>query len=460
VHPGTGQTLTVVNLLSKDGFRRIWSLAVTNFTGFAPMGIVLVAVIGTGIAEKSGFLAALMQRMLTGVPPFLVTLIIVFICINGNVAGDSAFVVMPPLAAAVYLSMGRSPMVGMFTAFASVAAGFCAAVILNMSDTLAYGFTESAARLIDPSYTASPAINFYFLFVSCIILTLVGTVVSEKIITPRYAHVDVAKYGKVDHIGLSPQEAKAMKYALRGLGVAALIIILMCLGSDPLMGDPDQGGSLTSPRSPFMSGIVVTIAVLFFVPGAIYGFVSGKYKNDKQMFADITLSFREMAPYILLCFFCAQFTSYFAWSNLGAVIAIKGADLMKAMNFTGIPLLLGVILASCLINLFIASASAKWAILAPVFVPMLMLLDFDPAVTQAVYRIGDSITNPLSPLFGYFPILLGVATRYEKDTGIGTIIANMLPFSLCFTVVWLVQLVLWVMMDLPLGPGGPIFLVH
>ncbi|MDR1648897.1 MAG: AbgT family transporter, partial [Synergistaceae bacterium] len=166
-----------------------------------------------------------------------------------------------------------------------------------------------------------------------------------------------------------------MKYALRGLGVAALVIVLMCLGSDPLMGDPQQGGSLTSPKAPFMSGIVVTVAVLFFVPGAIYGFISGKYKNDKQMFADITLSIREMAPYIVLCFFCAQFTNYFAWSNLGVIVAVKGAGLLRAMNFTSISLLLGVILASCIINLFIASASAKWAILAPVFVPMLMLLD-------------------------------------------------------------------------------------
>ncbi|MDR1621449.1 MAG: AbgT family transporter, partial [Synergistaceae bacterium] len=328
VHPGTGKTLEVINLLSKDGFRRIWSLAVTNFTGFAPMGIVLVAVLGTGLAEKSGFLAALMQRMLTGVPPFLVTLIIIFICINGNVAGDSAFVIMPPLAATVYLSMGRNPMVGMFTAFASVAAGFCASVILNMSDTLAYGFTESAARLIDPSYTASPAINFYFLFVSCILLTLVGAVVSEKIIVPRYAHVDLSKYGKVDKVGLTPQEAKALKYALWGLGAAVLVIVSMCLGSDPLMGDPEQGGSITSPRSPFMSGIVITVTVLFFVPGVIYGFVSGKYKNDKQMFADVTLAIREMAPYIVVCFFCAQFMSYFAWSNLGVIVAIKGAGLL------------------------------------------------------------------------------------------------------------------------------------
>jgi aminobenzoyl-glutamate transport protein len=399
-----------------------------------------------------------MRKMLTGVPPVLVTLIIVFISVNGNVAGDSAFVIMPPLAAATYLSMGRNPMVGLFTAFASVAAGFCASVILALTDTLAYGFTEPAARMLDPSYAASPAINYYFLVVSCILLTLVGTFVSEKLIAPRFAHVDLAKYGKAEQTSLTPTEEKAIKSALRGLAVAVVVVVLLCLGSDPVMGDPAQGGSLTSPNAPFMSGLVVTVAVLFFIPGAIYGFVSGKYKNDKQMFADITLAFKDMAPYIVLCFFCAQFTNYFGWSNLGVIIAIRGADLLKTLNFTGIPLLIGVVIASCIINLFIGSASAKWAILAPVFIPMLMLMNLDPAVTQIAYRIGDSITNPLSPLFYYFPVILGFAHRYEKDTGMGTIIANMVPFSFLFTIAWLLQLVAWVMLDLPLGPGGRIFM--
>ncbi|MDR1741662.1 MAG: AbgT family transporter [Synergistaceae bacterium] len=462
VHPGTGKTIEVVNLLSKSGIRMIWSKAVTNFSNFAPMALVLVAVLGTGVAEKSGFLAALMRRMLVGVPPFLVTLILVFVCINGNVAGDSAFVIMPPLAASIYLSMGRNPMVGMFTAFACVAAGFCAEVILALNDTLAYGFTEAAARLIDPDWAASPVINFYFLFVSAILLTIVGTWVSEKLIAPRYAHIDVKVYGKVDSSPLSPEEAKGVKRALIALAIGVVVIILMCLGSDPLLGDPNQGGSLTSPAAPFMSGIIVTVAVLFFIPGAVYGFASGKYHNDKEMFADIVASFRDMAPYIVLCFFCAQFTSYFGWSNLGIIIAVKGAEVLRAMHFTGLPLLIGVVFASCIVNLFIGSASAKWAILAPVFVPMLMLLNLDPAVTQIAYRIGDSITNPLSPLFYYIPLIFGFAARYDKDagmhTGMGTVIANMIPFSMCFTVVWIIQLCVWVLLDLPLGPGGGIFL--
>ncbi|MCC8194085.1 MAG: AbgT family transporter [Deltaproteobacteria bacterium] len=458
VHPGTGKTITVTNLLTKEGFRMMWSKAVPNFAGFAPFGMVLVAVIGAGSAEKSGFLAALMQKMLAKASRTMVTAVIIFIGINGNVAGDAAFVIMPPLAAVTYLGMGRHPLLGMFTAFAAVAAGFCANISLGLSDMLAYGFTEPAAKMIDPTYQQNPAINYYFLVVSCIVLTIVGTFVSEKLVAPRFEGQDLSKYGKAEMTNLTPEQNKGLFWAGVGFLVGIVALILMCLGSDPLMGDPNEGGSIMAPKSPFMSGIIVTVSVLLFIPGAIYGFASGKYKNDKDLFGDVVLAFKDMAPYILLCFFCAQFTNYFGWSNLGIIIAVKGAEGLRALNFTGIPLLVGVIFVSCIVNIFIGSASAKWAILAPVFVPMMMLLHFDPAVTQVAYRIGDSITNPLSPLFYYFPLILGFAHRYEPGTGMGTVIANMFPFSLCFAITWIIQLVIWALLDLPLGPGGGIFL--
>lgn len=458
VHPGTGKELTVTNLLTREGFRRMWSMAVPNFAGFAPFGMVLVAVIGAGSAEKSGFLAALMQKMLAKASRTMVTAVIIFIGINGNLAGDAAFVIMPPLAAVTFLGMGRHPLFGMFTAFAAVAAGFCANIALGMSDALAYGFTEPAARLIDPSYTGSPAINYYFLVVSCFVLTAVGTFAAEKLVAPRFEGQDLSKYGKATVEALTPEQNRGLKMAGIAFLLGGLALILMCLGDDPLLGDPAAGGSIMSSKSPFMSGIIVTVSVLLLIPGATYGFASGKYKNDKDMFRDVVAAFRDMAPYILLCFFCAQFTNYFAWSNLGVIIAVKGAETLKALNFTGIPLLVGVIFVSCIVNIFIGSASAKWAILAPVFVPMMMLMHFDPAVTQVAYRIGDSITNPLSPLFYYFPLILGFAHRYEPETGMGTIIANMFPFSLCFTLVWVIQLVIWCLLDAPLGPGGGIFL--
>lgn len=458
VHPGTGKTVTVMNLFSKEGFRMMWSTAVTNFSGFAPFGMVMVCVLGAGTAEKSGFLTALMHRMLKGAHPALITFLIIFIGINGNIAGDAAFVVMPPLAAAIFLGIDRNPLLGMFIAFASVAAGFCANMVLGMSDALAYGFTEAAAQLIDPTYATSPAINYYFLVVSCIALSIVGTILSEKFMAPRFADDDLSKYKTGDEsTNLTPEQNRGLRAAGISFIIFAAVFAYMCFAPDALLADPETG-SLMSGKSPFMKGIILSVTLMLFIPGAVYGFYSGVYKNDKDLFASIADAFRDMAPYIVLCFFCAQFTTYFAWSNLGAIIAIKGAGALAAMNITGIPLLLGVLIVSCIVNIFIGSASAKWAILAPVFVPMLMLLNMDPAVTQVVYRMGDSITNPLSPLFYYFPLILGFARRYEENIGMGTIIVNMIPFSVTFAVVWIIQLIIWVLLKLPLGPGGYIFL--
>lgn len=460
VHPGTGEIIEVVNLMSKTGIRMMWSKAVTNFSGFAPLGMVLVTVIGSSAAEKSGFLTALMKRIMSGARPALVTFLVILVGINANLAGDAGFIIMPALAAVVFLGIGRHPLLGLYTAFAGVAAGFCANFFLGMSDALAYGFTEAAAQMIDPNYSQSPTINWYFLIVSTLIIAVTGTVLVEKMLVKRFpvssSQLDEWKIS-AEHDDLTPGQKKALGWS--GIGTFALIIIivLMCVGNDPILADPETN-SIMASSSPFMSGIIITVALILFVPGAIYGFVSGKYHSFGDLFGDITKGFQEMGGYVFMCFFIAQFTTYFSWSNLGTVLAIKGAEGLSAMNITGIPLLIGIVLVSCVINLFIGSASAKWAILAPVFVPMLMLMGFDPAVTQLAYRIGDSLTNPLSPLFVYMPILIGYAHKYDKSVGIGTIIANMIPYSLSFAVVWILQLIIWVLLNLPIGIGGGIYL--
>ncbi len=458
VHPGTGETITVTNLFSVSGIKYIWSNFITNFSTFAPFGMAMIAVVGSGAAEKSGFLAALMRKLLSSAPPALVTFTIIFISINGNHAGDAAFVVMPPLAALAFMGIGRHPLFGIFTAFAAVSAGFCSNLMVGLSDALAYGFTEAAAQLIDPGYVASPAINWYFLVVSCIILSIIGTLVAEKIVAPRFADVDLGKYDfDAQNERLTPEQNKGLNYAIIAFAVTLIVIVFMSLGSSPILGDAESG-SIMASTSPFMQGIVLTLSILLFVPGAVFGFVSGQYKNDRDLFAGVTDAFKDMAPYVLLCIFCSQFTNFFGKSNLGAIMAIKGAEKLAAFQLPPILLLIGLIFVSCIVNIFIGSASAKWAILAPVFVPMMMLMNFDPAVTQIAYRIGDSITNPLSPLFSYFPLVLGFARRYEKNIGMGTIIANMIPFSATFAVAWIIQLTVWVLLDLPLGPGGGIFL--
>lgn len=275
---------------------------------------------------------------------------------------------------------------------------------------------------------------------------------------PRFAGTDLTQYELDESIAeMTDRKKKAVNKALLAGLITLVVIGLMCVGADPLLGDP-KTHSIMNPKSPFMTGIILMVTLVLFVPGVVYGFASGKYKNDKDMWADISQAFKDISSYIVLCFFCAQFTSYFAWSNIGVVLAIKGAEGLKAANITGLPLIYGLIVVSCIINMFIGSASAKWAILAPVMVPMMMLMGYDPALTQVAYRIGDSLTNPLSPLFSYFPLILGFARKYEKDIGMGTIIANMIPYSFAFAIAWGLLLAAWVLFNLPLGPGGGIYL--
>lgn len=462
VNPADGATIEVFNLLSADGLRYLWSNVITNFSGFAPLGMVLVAVIGSSVAEKSGFLVALMQRFLGKSKGWIVSMVVIFLGINLNIAGDAGFIVLPPLAAILYMSIGRSPLLGLYVAFASVAAGFCGNIMLGLSDALAYGFTEAAAQLIDPNYAESMAINWYFLLVSCLMLTIVGTILTEKVLVHRFPMTPekLKEYDFDENANdLSHKEKKALGVA----GAAFLIfVIVLVLMSVPLVGGrallADEAGSITAGGAPFTKGIVFTVTLGLFVPGLAYGIATGKYKNDKDVWADISQGFSEMGNYVFMCFFISIFTNFFSVSKLGTVLAIAGADGLKNIGFTGIPLMIGLLLVACFVNLFIGSASAKWAILAPVFVPMMMLMGYDPAITQVVYRIGDSITNPLSPLFTYMPVILGFARKYDKKVGLGTIIANMLPFSVSFAIAWIIQVIIWVTLNLPLGPGGNIYL--
>ena len=428
VHPGTGKTIQVINLLTKDGFRDMYSKAVSNYSGFAPLGMVLVCIIGAAVAEKSGFLVTMMKEVMGDAKSWVVTFAIIFVAINANLAGDAGFIVMPPLAAVIYMGMGRSPVLGMIVAYAGVAGGFSANIMLGMTDALAYGFTENAARMIDPNYSATMAINWYFLIASCFVLSIFGTLLTEKFMVKRFpvSKEELAKYNFDESEGkVTEEQRRGLKWAAVGFVVFVIALVAACIGDDPLLADPKTHSVLT---------------------------------NGSDLFADITAGFKDMASYIFMCFFIAQFTSYFAWSNLGIVMAIKGAEFLQSMQFTGAPLLIGLIFVSCIVNILIGSASAKWAILAPIFVPMLMLMGFDPAVTQVAYRIGDSITNPLSPLFPYCPVILGFVRRYAPEMGLGSVIANMVPFSVTYAVIWIIQLLVWIFLDLPLGPGGGIFL--
>ena len=455
LNPATNEMVEVKNLFSVYGLQYLWSNVITNFSGFAPLGMVLVAVIGSSVSEKSGFLVALMERFLGGAKGWIVSMVIIFLGINLNIAGDAGFIILPPLSAILYMSIGRSPMLGLYVAFASVAAGFCANILLGLSDALAYGFTEAAAQMIDPNYSASIAINWYFLIVSCIILTIAGTILTEKVMVHRFpvTKEELAQYDfDEDAANLSPVQKKGLKVA----GIAFLVYLaVVLLLSLPIFGETailaGSDGTITASDAPFTKGIVFTVTLALMIPGIAYGVAIGKYKNDKDVWADISQGFSEMGNYIFMCFFISIFTNFFSVSNLGT-------NGLQSIGFEGIPLMIGLIIVACFVNLFIGSASAKWAILAPVFVPMMMLMGYDPAITQAVYRIGDSITNPLSPLFTYMPVILGYARKYDHKAGLGSVIANMIPFSVTFAIVWIIQVIVWVSLNLPLGPGGGIYL--
>ena len=455
IHPMTNEPVAVVNLLSRESLQNIISNMVGTFQGFPPLGLVLVVMFGAGVAEKTGLLTALMISSITKVPSKLVTVVLILTGIIANAFGDAGVVVLPPLAGIIYLGIGRHPLVGIFTAYAAVAAGFAANLIINMSDILAAGFTIPAAQVIDPAYQGTPAMNYYFLVVSTIVLTGVGVWVSERIIAPRFPEYKGDVTGE-KITSLSTEEIRGLKMAGLGFLVIAIIFVGLSLGKMPFLGDPETG-SLLALGSILMKGMVPLITIMFLIPGIIYGVAVGTVKSDKDVVSMIGASMSEMGPYIVLAFAASQFLALFNQSNLGIVLAVSGAEALESAGVKGVGLIMGLVILSGFINIFIGSASAKWAMLAPIFVPMFLLLGYDPAVTQMAYRIGDSITNPISPLFPYFPILLAFAKKYDKKLGMGTVIANMLPFSMAFAVVWMILLVIFVVFNISLGPGAGIF---
>ncbi len=454
-HPLTQKEVSVVNMLSATSLQTLLSGTVKNFQAFPPLGLVLVVMIGAGVADKTGLMRALLKRTIAKTPPKYVTTIVVLVGICANAAGDAGFIVLPPLAAMIYASMGRHPILGIYIAFGAVAAGFSANLFVNMTDILLASFTIPAAQVIKPDYVQTPAMNFYFLFVSTIILTAVAVYISEKIIEPRLGKYESPASAYED--GDAAIEAVGLKWAGIAFGIIIAIVALMCIGEKPFLGDP-KDGSLLSYTSYFMQGMIPIITILFLIPGLAYGIAVKTIKNDKQAVSMMGEAMSEMGSYIVLIFFAAQFLTVFSQSNVGIVLAVKGANFLKAVGFTGFPMILAFILLSGFVNLFIGSASAKWAILAPVFVPMLLLLGYDPAFTQVAYRIGDSVTNPISPLFPYFPMLLAFARKYQKDIGIGNIISNMIPYSFAFFIAWTLLLVIFMVFNLPLGPGAGIYI--
>ena len=457
VHPVTGERIETVNLLSGEGLRRILAGTVTNFTGFAPLGTVLVAMLGIGIAERSGLLDVLLKRLVMAAPASLLTFFVVLAGVLSSIAVDSGYVVLIPLAALVFIAAGRHPIAGIAAAFAGVSAGFSANLLIGPLDALLAGLSTEAVRFVDADYEVTAAGNWWFIIASTFLIAVVVTLVTEFITEKRLAPAELPEDvpGQEDE---GPDPASERR-GLLGAGVVTLIVfVLLMLGLVPAEGvlrEPETGSIL---RSPFINGIVVVIALWAALCGTVYGRLSGTFADGGDVIRSMEQTMETMAVYLVLMFFASQFVAWFGWTNLGLITAIGGSQFLAAIDPGTLPLLLIFVVLAAFINLLIGSATAKWAIMGPVFVPMLYLLGISPEATQMAYRIGDSVTNIITPLMPYFALVLAFAQRYDKRAGLGTLIATMIPYSVALLLAWSALLTVWVVFDLPLGPGAPISL--
>lgn len=450
-NPGDGTPVHINNLLSVEGIHYILLNTVENFTDFAPLGIVLVAMLGIGIAERSGLIAVVIRLLVISTPKKLLTFVLVFSGILSNMASDIGYVLLIPLAGVIFISVGRNPILGMAAAFAGVSGGFSANLMIGTIDPLLAGISEEAAQIIDKSYTVNPTSNYYFMVASTFIIALTGTWITEKIIAPRLGEYIPADGEKVDMVsGLAPEEKKGLLYS----GIVFLITMAIILwGVIPydgfLRGD---NGSLL--QSPLLHGVVTVLFIVSAIMGVVYGKTVGKFKSDSDVMGAMGESLKTLATYMVLVFFAAQFVAYFKESNLGIIAAVNGAEALQAANLNKYLLMFLFVLFAASLNMLMGSASAKWAIIAPVFIPVFMIMGFTPELSQVVFRIGDSVTNLISPMMSFFALIIAYFQKYDKQAGIGTIISTMLPYSVIFLLVWTVLLFAWMFFDIPLGPGS------
>lgn len=455
-HPGTKEIIKPINLLSHDGIHRILLEMVDNFTSFAPLGIVLVAMLGIGIAEHSGLINAVIRMLVLNSPQHLLTFVVVFAGILSNLASDVGYVLLIPLAGVIFMAVGRHPVAGMAAAFAGVSGGFSANLVLGTVDPLLAGLSQEAARILNPAYEVNPTANYYFMFVSTFIIAAAGTLVTEKIVEPR-----LGKYsGSIDDHDesfdkLSGIEKKGLLMALLTLVGIVAITLIGIIPEDGYFRGTD-GGILSSP---LIKGVVAMLFITAGAMGLAYGFTTKAYKNDADVMKGMATSMKSLATYIVLVFFAAQFVAYFKWSNLGIILAVNGANLLMSADIGLIPLMILFIILSACINMLMGSASAKWAILAPIFIPMFMIMGYSPELSQVVYRIGDSVTNVISPMMSFFALIIAFVQKYDEEAGIGTIIATMMPYSIVFFLAWVILLVIWLLLGLPLGPDASIHYV-
>lgn len=454
---GDPVVVSAMSLLAPENIRRLLVDMPTTFTHFHPLGYVLVVMLGAGVAERSGLFGAAMRAAVKDAPKWMLTPAIAFVAMMGNLAADAAYVVLIPLAAVLYASAGRHPIAGIAAAFAGVSGGFSANLLPGQLDALLFGITQAATAPIDPNWTMNLAGNWWFIAVMLFIFLPVIWFVTDRIIEPRLGPWTGGVASSIDqtpeHVETG-KEGKALAWSgIAGLAVVGLWVFLTIGPGRPLMAD---GANLVIQLTPMLQSLVAGFFVLFLAMGWVYGAVVGSVKGHRDIVKMMAQSMGDMAYYLVLAFAAAHFVAMFNWSNLGLIVAVNGADFLRSANMPAPALLAAIVLMTTLTNILIGSASAKWALLAPVLIPMLMLLNISPEMTTAAYRVGDGATNIISPLMVYFPLILAFCQRWVPQFGLGSLAATMLPYSIWILITGLILTVGWVMLDLPPGPGATV----
>lgn len=450
--PRTGEAIGINNLLSGTSLANFLSNMVTTFTSFAPLGVVLVAMLGVGVAEHSGYINTGIKLMLSFTPKALLTPAIILVGIASHTAVDAGYVLVIPLGGIIFYAAGRHPLAGIAAAFAGVSGGFSANFIPSALDPLLQSFTQAAAQVIDPTKEVNPLCNYYFTTISSILIVALGWFITDKIIEPRLKKrdpVDEDAEEAPDMQNITSKEKKGFWAGTAVLLAGLAVLVLVLIPESSPMRDAD--GNLDTFTAPIMRSIVPLIFILFVLPGVAYGFIVGTLKNSKDVVDTMSKAMNGMAYYIVMAFFCALFIDAFAKSNLGALLAVKGANFLKELALAPQITIVGIIFLTAFVNLVVGSASAKWALIGPIFIPMLMQLGISPELTQAAYRVGDSSSNIITPLMPYFPLVVVFCQRYVKKTGIGTLTSMMLPYFLFFIVGWSIFLLIYWWLGLPLG---------
>ena len=450
VDPRTGNSIKIVNLLTGAQLASFLSTMVTTFTGFAPLGVVLVAMLGVGVAEHSGYINAALKWMLGFTPKMLLTPMLILVALVSHTATDAGYVLVIPLGGVIFYAAGRHPIAGIAAAFAGVSGGFSANFIPSAIDPLLQSFTQSAAQIIDPNIQVNPLCNWFFTGASSFLIIGLGWFLTDRMIEPRLAKtpVDADAEAAPDMANLEPSERRGFIWATAVMILGILLLIAVLWPEDSPMR---ANGKLADFSAPVMRSIVPLIFLLFLFPGAVYGFVAGTFKTSKDVIDTMTKAMNGMAYYVVMAFFCALFIQAFGNSNLGVLLAVEGATFLKNLNLLPAVTISGIIVLAATVNLVVGSASAKWALIGPIFVPMLMSLGFSPDLTQAAYRVGDSSSNIITPLMPYFPLVVVFCQRYVRKTGIGTLVSIMLPYSVTFLIGWTLFLLIYWGLGIPLG---------